>query len=331
MKRIVSGIQTTGNLHLGNYLGSIKNWVALQDKYETFLFLADLHAHTVKRTVEDIKSSSYEMIAAYIACGINPQKAIIFNQSNVPAHTELAWIFSCKTPIGWLNRMTQFKDKAGKDKEKASCGLYTYPVLMAADILLYKADIVPVGEDQKQHVELTRDIALAFNRFVGVDYFNAPSPLISGSGIRIMSLRDGRKKMSKTDESDMSRINLIDSSDLIAKKITKAKTDVIDKIYFDKENRPEIANLLSIYSSLSNQTIDKIVTQYENHGFAKFKEDLAELCVEKLTPISKEMNLLLSDKSYIHNILKIGVEKANQVANENIKSIKEMMGFVSCL
>ena len=330
IQRVVSGIQTTGNLHLGNYLGSIKNWVELQNNYETFLFLADLHAHTVKRTPEEIKEASYEVIAAYIACGINPQKAVIFNQSNVPAHSELAWILSCKTPIGWLNRMTQFKDKAGKDKEKASCGLYTYPILMAADILLYKADIVPVGEDQKQHVEITRDIAMAFNRFVGKEYFKEPEPLITGVAVRVMSLRDGTKKMSKTDESEMSRINLIDSSEEIEKKFAKAKTDSIDKIYYDKENRPEISNLLVLYSALSDQPIDKIITEYENHGFSKFKKDLAMLAVEKIAPISNEMNRLLSDKAYIHNILKIGVQKANEVANKNISEIKEFMGFISC-
>jgi tryptophanyl-tRNA synthetase len=330
MKKIVSGIQTTGNLHLGNYLGSIQNWVKIQDQYQSFLFLADLHAHTVKRNPSEIKEASYELIAAYIACGINPEKAIIFNQSNVPAHAELGWILGCKTPIGWLNRMTQFKDKAGKDKEKASCGLYTYPILMAADILLYKPDLVPVGEDQKQHVELTRDIAMAFNRFVEKDYFKAPEPVISGAGVRIMSLKDGTKKMSKTDESELSRINLIDSPEQISKKFMKAKTDSIDSIYYDKINRPEISNLMSIYSALSDLSVDQITQDFQGKGFASFKSNLAQLAVTKISPISTKINQYLSDKTYIHQILKQGVDKANLEASKTLKEIKEMMGYIIC-
>lgn len=329
MKRIVSGIQTTGSLHLGNYLGSIKNWVKLQDKYESYLFLADLHAHTVKREPSEIKEASYELIAAYVACGIDPEKAVIFNQSNVPAHTELAWILGCKTPIGWLNRMTQFKDKSGKDKEQASCGLYTYPVLMAADILLYKPDIVPVGEDQKQHIEITRDIAQSFNRFVNQDFFIPPEPMISGPGVRVMSLREGTKKMSKTDESDMSRINLIDSADDIAKKIMKSKTDSIEAIYYDKENRPEISNLISIFSAISGLPVEQIVSNYESKGFALFKKDLADSLIVHLGPISKSIKELLNEKSYIHSILSGGVTKANIVANKTLSEIKNMMGFIS--
>lgn len=329
MKKIVSGIQTTGRLHLGNYLGSIKNWINLQNEYLSYLFLADLHAHTVKRDIKEIEEASYELVAAYVACGIDYNKSVIFNQSNVAAHSELAWILGCKTPIGWLNRMTQFKDKAGKNKEKASCGLYTYPVLMAADILLYKPDIVPVGEDQKQHVELTRDIAQSFNRFVGVDYFNSPEPLITGPGVRIMSLRDGTKKMSKTDESDMSRINMTDLPEEIKKKILKAKTDSIEAIYYDKENRPEISNLISIFAALSQLSIKEIQTTYQNSNFSTFKKDLAELLIDQISPISKEIKHLLNNKDYIKSILKIGTDKASMEANRTIKEVKKLMGFIS--
>jgi tryptophanyl-tRNA synthetase len=328
MKKIVSGIQTTGKLHLGNYLGSIRNWLNLQNEYKSYLFLADLHAHTVKRDISEIKEASYELVAAYIACGIDYNKSVIFNQSNVPAHTELAWILGCKTPIGWLNRMTQFKDKAGKDKENASCGLYTYPVLMASDILLYKPDLVPVGEDQKQHVELTRDIAQSFNRFIGQDYFNAPEPLISGPGMRVMSLRDGKKKMSKTDESEMSRINLIDSSEDIAKKIMKAKTDSIDAIFFDKTNRPEVSNLISIYAAIAGENIEKVESIYQNSTFTIFKQNLTSLLIEHLNPITSELNKLLGDKKHIEELLKIGVEKANLEANKTIQEVKTLLGFV---
>ena len=329
MKRIVSGIQTTGNLHLGNYLGSIKNWVKLQDEYESYLFLADLHSHTVRREIAEVRNASYELVAAYIACGINHKKPVIFNQSNVPAHAELSWILSCKTPIGWLNRMTQFKDKAGKDKEKASCGLYTYPVLMAADILLYKPDIVPVGEDQRQHIEITRDIAGAFNRFVNQEYFTPPEAMITGPGIRVMSLKDGLKKMSKTDESDSSRINLIDSADEIVKKIMKSKTDSIEAIYFDKENRPEISNLITIFSAISDLPVKDIISTYESKGFALFKKDLAEALITHLSPISEDMRRLLDDKSYIHSILREGIVKANILANKTLGEVKDMMGFIS--
>jgi len=329
MKKIVSGIQTTGKLHLGNYLGSIKNWVTLQNEYQSYLFLADLHAHTVKRNISDVRDASYELVAAYIACGIDYNKSVIFNQSNVPAHAELAWILSCKTPIGWLNRMTQFKDKAGKDKEKASCGLYTYPILMAADILLYKPDIVPVGEDQKQHVEITRDIAQAFNRFIGKEYFKAPEPLISGPAVRVMSLRDGSKKMSKTDESDNSRVNLIDSPEDIERKILKAKTDSIESVYFDKENRPEISNLLSIYAAVSNKPITTIEKDYQHSSFSSFKRNLADLLVNHLKPIAAEINQLLNNKDSIDEILRVGVEKANIEANKTIKDIKEFLGFIT--
>ena len=291
--------------------------------------MADLHAHTVKREISEIRAASWELIAAYIACGIDHHKSVIFNQSNVPAHAELAWILACKTPIGWLNRMTQFKDKAGKDKEKASCGLYTYPVLMAADILLYKPDIVPVGEDQKQHVEITRDIAQAFNRFIDRDYFKAPEPLISGPAVRVMSLRDGSKKMSKTDESDMSRINLVDSAEDIEKKILKAKTDSIESIYFDKENRPEISNLISIYSAVTNKSIAMVEQDYQNSTFSSFKKDLATILIDHLNPITTEINQLLNNKDHIREILKSGVEKANIEANKTIGDIKELLGFIA--
>ena len=329
MKRILSGIQTSGRLHLGNYLGSIKNWVNLQDKYKCYLFLADLHSQTVKRDPKEILEASYETIASYIASGIDPDKSILFNQSSVPAHSELMWIFSCLTPIGWLNRMTQFKDKAGKDKEKASAGLYIYPILMAADILLYKPTLVPVGEDQKQHIELAREIAGAFNRFTKKEYFLLPEPLIMGNATRVMSLKDGKSKMSKSDSSDNSRINLVDDEDIIIKKFKKAKTDNFDKIFVDKELRPEITNLINIFSSFSGNDPSNIADEYSELGFAKFKGDLAELVAMKIAPISQEIKRLMADKGFLKKILKEGSQKANESAEIHLREIKQLFGFIT--
>jgi tryptophanyl-tRNA synthetase len=329
MSILVSGIQTSGSLHLGNYLGSIKNWVNIHKQYDSYLFLADLHSITVPQDPSFIRSCAYEVAAAYIASGISSDKATIFVQSSVPAHTELSWILSCVTSMGWLNRMTQFKDKAGKDKEKASLGLYSYPVLQAADVLLYKADIVPVGEDQKQHIELCRDIAAAFNRNVNKDYFNLPEPMIMKEGARIMSLRDGAQKMSKSDPSDNSRINLLDDQDTIYQKIKKSKTDSISEIYYDKENRPEVSNLFSIYAALSDRKIETIIDEFTGKTFSEFKSKLADLTVEVIGPISKEMRRILNSKDYLDNILSFGAEKANKIASQNIKEVKELVGFIS--
>jgi tryptophanyl-tRNA synthetase len=328
MKRIVSGIQPTGFLHLGNYLGSIKQWVELQKEYESFLFLADLHAITVPQDPEALRKSIRVTAATYIACGIDPNKSAIFAQSTVHEHAELGWILNCMTPIGWLNRMVQFKDKAGKDKEKASLGLYSYPVLQAADVLLYKADIVPVGEDQKQHIELARDIAGAFNRRVEQDYFPLPEPRIMGVATRIMSLRDGTKKMSKSDPSDYSRIHLNDDADTILKKFQKAKTDALPEITYDEENRPDLANLINIYSAITGLTKEQTVENYTGKGFAAFKKELAENVIEHINPITKELNDLLEDTVYIDNILKQGAVRAQNVASKHLKEVKELLGFL---
>lgn len=326
-KRLLSGIQTSGNLHLGNYLGAIKNWVDIYEDYDTFLFLADLHAITVPQDPKALRAASYEQVATYLACGLDPKKATIFVQSQ-GVHTELAWILSCYTPIGWLNRMTQFKDKAGENKEKSSAGLYTYPVLMAADILIYQPQIVPVGEDQKQHIELTRDIAMAYNRKHGLEFFTVPEPKIMGAATRVMSLRDGLKKMSKSDESDMARINLVDNADQISKKIMKAKTDSFSHISYDQKQRPEVSNLINIYAAFSNKTREQIVDLYANKGTADFKRDLAEVVTSALAPISKEIQKHLEDKSHLEAVLKDGAEKANKVAFETVKKVKELEGFL---
>jgi len=326
MKKIVSGIQTSGSLHLGNYLGSIKNWTKLQQNNENYLFLADLHSITVPQNSEDLQNSILEVAAAYLASGIDPKFSSIFQQSDVSAHSELAWILSCQTSMGLLNRMTQFKDKSGDNKEKASLGLYSYPVLMAADILIYNADIVPVGEDQKQHLELTRDIASSFNHNFKTLFFNLPEPLITG-GTRIMSLRDGTKKMSKSDGSDMARINLLDDADTITKKIKKAKSDAIENIYYDKQNRPEITNLLTIFATISDSTVESVVQAYQNKNFSKFKQDLAEVIIAKIVPISIEMKKMLNDKNHIISVLKSGADKANNTAQKNLDEVKKLVGF----
>ncbi len=331
-KKIFSGVQPTGNLHLGNYLGAIKNFVELQNEKENecIFCVVDLHAITVKQNPKELKKNIRETVATFIACGINPAQSIIFNQSMVSAHSEAAWILSCVSRIGWLNRMTQFKEKAGKDKEKASIGLYSYPVLMAADILLYDATHVPVGNDQKQHLELCRDIAQKFNNdFDAIDFLKVPEPLIQKQFSRIMSLKDGIKKMSKSDPSDLSRINLTDDKDQIINKIKKAKTDPlplpggIDNL----AERPEAENLLGIYSSLKNQNLEKSIIEFKGKNFSEFKEKLSETLIETIDPISKEIKKLLNDENYLDKILLEGSDKANKIASKKIKEIKDLVGF----
>jgi len=331
-KKIFSGVQPTGNLHLGNYLGAIKNFVDLNNDNDNkcIFCVVDLHAITVRQDPKKLKNNIRETVATFIASGINPKKSIIFNQSRVTAHAEGAWILSCVARMGWLNRMTQFKEKAGKDKEKASIGLYSYPVLMAADILLYDATHVPVGDDQKQHLELCRDIAQKFNNDFEVENFlQVPEPLIQKEFSRIMSLKDGSKKMSKSELSDFSRINLTDDKDQIINKIKKAKTDPLPMPQDIKEldERLEAKNLLGIYSSLTNSTLQNSVKNFSGKNFSEFKEGLAEELVNKIEPISKEIKKLLGDKKYLDEILLNGVEKANFIASKKIERIKEIVGF----
>ena len=331
-KKIFSGVQPTGNLHLGNYLGAIKNFVELNNdnQNECIFCVVDLHAITVKQDPRELKNNIRETVATFIASGIDPKKNIIFNQSRVAAHAEGAWILSCVARMGWLNRMTQFKEKAGKDKEKASIGLYSYPVLMAADILLYDATHVPVGDDQKQHLELCRDIAQKFNNDFEVENFlQVPEPLIQKEFSRIMSLKDGSKKMSKSELSDLSRINLTDDRDQIINKIKKAKTDTLPMPQDLEElnERFEAKNLLGIYSSLTNSTLQSSVKVFTGKNFSEFKEKLAEELVNKIEPISNEIKKLLGDKKYLDEILLDGVEKANFIASKKIERIKEIVGF----
>jgi len=331
-KKIFSGVQPTGNLHLGNYLGAIKNFVELNnvDNNKCVFCVVDLHAITIKQEPKKLKRNIRETAATFIASGIDPKKSIIFNQSMVPAHSEGAWILSCVSRIGWLNRMTQFKEKAGKDKEKASIGLYSYPVLMAADILLYDATHVPVGDDQKQHLELCRDIAQKFNNdFDAPEFLKVPEPLIQKEFSRIMSLKDGLKKMSKSDPSDLSRINLTDSKDEISNKIKKAKTDPMPmpSTSNDLSQRPEAENLLGIYSSLTGQNLEKSVKEFSGKNFSNFKEKLSEILIEKIEPISKEIKKLLNDEKYLDAILLEGSKKADKIASKKIREIKEFVGF----
>lgn len=331
MEKVFSGIQPTGNLHLGNYLGAILNWLDLQKKYQCLFGIMDLHAITVKQDRDVLRQNILLTVAIYIACGLDLKKAKIFVQSEVAQHSQLAWILSTITPLGWLNRMTQFKDKIGDDSAgNANLGLYSYPVLMAADILLYHTDIVPVGEDQKQHVELTRDIAQAFNRNFNIEYFKLPKPLIIKEVKRIMSLQDGAKKMSKSDPSEISRINLTDSADDISKKIKKAKTDSQSMIAYD-EDRREIYNLLNIFASFSQKNPQEIALQYENLGYGKFKNDLAEVVISKLAPISNEIKKLLNDQKFlqetVENSLDQGREYACQIAKKTCDEIHEIIGL----
>ena len=331
-KKIFSGVQPSGNLHLGNYLGAIKNFVELQNEKNTkcVYCIVDLHAITAKQDPKELRKSIRETLATFIASGLDSKKSIIFNQSSVSAHSEGAWILSCVARMGWLNRMTQFKEKAGKDKEKASVGLYAYPVLMAADILLYDTTHVPVGDDQKQHLELCRDIAQRFNNdFQVPNFFKIPEPLIQKHFSRIMSLKDGTKKMSKSDPSDLSRINLTDNKDKIINKIKKAKTDTMPMPNEEEnlKNRPEALNLLEIYSSLSNQSIEKSKNEFSGKNFSYFKEKLSNLLVEKIEPISKEVNRLLNEKKYLDEILLEGSKKANEFASKKIEEIKKIVGI----
>ena len=331
-KKIFSGVQPTGNLHLGNYLGAIKNFVDLNndDENDCIFCVVDLHAITVKQDPKELKNNIRETVATFIASGIDPKKSIIFNQSGVAAHSEGAWILSCIARMGWLNRMTQFKEKAGKDKEKASVGLYSYPVLMAADILLYDATHVPVGDDQKQHLELCRDIAQKFNNDFDQDNFlQVPEPLIQKEFSRIMSLKDGSKKMSKSELSDLSRINLTDDKDAIVNKIKKAKTDPLPMPSSVEElnQRLEAKNLLGIYSSLNNSSLQKTVETFSGKNFSEFKNQLSDLLVKKIEPISLEIKKLLNDQPYLDKILLEGVEKANSIASKKIDRIKEILGF----
>ena len=331
-KKIFSGVQPTGNLHLGNYLGAIKNFVELDNEKENdcIFCVVDLHAITLKQDPKVLKNNTRETVATFVASGIDPKKSIIFNQSRVTAHSEAAWILSCVARTGWLSRMTQFKEKAGKDKEKASVGLYSYPVLMAADILLYDTTHVPVGDDQKQHLELCRDIAQKFNNdFKIEDFFKVPEPLIQNEFSRIMSLKDGTKKMSKSELSDFSRINLTDAPDQIINKIKKAKTDPLPMPTSKEElkNRPEAKNLIGIYSSLTGLEIEKSINEFSGKNFSEFKENLAQVLVEKIEPISKEIKKLLSEKNFLDEILLDGYEKADKIASIKMKKIHEIIGF----
>ena len=331
-KKIFSGVQPTGNLHLGNYLGAIKNFVELSnDNNNSCIFcVVDLHAITITQDPNDLKNNIRETVATFLASGIDPKKSIIFNQSQVSAHAEAAWILSCTARMGWLNRMTQFKEKAGKDKEKASIGLYSYPILMAADILLYDATHVPVGDDQKQHLELCRDIAQKFNNDLKADdFFKVPEPLIQKEYSRIMSLKDGLKKMSKSEPSDSSRINLTDEKDQIINKIKKAKTDPLPMPSNVEElkKRPEAKNLIGIYSSLSDLSSEKVIEKFSGKNFSEFKKDLSQIVVDKIDPISSEIKKLLHEKDYLDKILSDGCEKADKIASQKIKKIHKILGF----
>ena len=328
--RIFSGVQPTGSLHLGNYLGAIRNWARLQDEFEAIYCVVDLHAVTAPHDPKELSRATREVTAGLIASGIDPVRSIIFNQSMVPEHAELSWLFSCVARLGWLNRMTQFKEKAGKNREQASVGLYAYPVLMAADILAYKATHVPVGEDQKQHLELTRDIAQSFNSTYRVDYFPLPEPQIFGSATRVMSLRDGTKKMSKSDESDYSRINMTDGADEIEQKIRKARTDP-DPLPESAEGlaeRPEALNLVSIYAALEDIEIEQVIQEYQGQGFSTFKKALADLAVVRLGPVGSEMKRLTAEPGEIDRILADGADRAAQLSRPIVAEVREIMGFL---
>ena len=330
MQRIFSGVQPTGNLHLGNYLGAIRNWVRLQDDYECLFCVVDLHAVTVWQDPEELKANTRSVTAAMLAAGIDAKKHIIFNQSQVPGHAELAWVFNCVARLGWLNRMTQFKEKAGKNKENASVGLYAYPNLMAADILLYKGTHVPVGEDQKQHLELVRDIAGKFNNDFGVDFFPIVEPLIFGAATRVMSLRDGTRKMSKSDPSELSRIDMTDDADAIAKKIRKAKTDPepLPENAKEFDARPEAANLMGIYAALADQDIADVCKEFGGKQFSEFKQALADLAVAKLGPIQDDMRRLIEDKAHVDAVLADGVERARAIAEPVLAEVHDIVGFL---
>ncbi len=337
--RVFSGMQPTGNLHLGNYLGAMLNWIKLQETHECIYCVVDMHAITMAQNPVELRKAILDVTAAYLACGLDPKRSIIFNQSQVAEHAELAWIFNCVARLGWLNRMTQFKDKAGKDKEQASVGLYVYPNLMAADILAYKATHVPVGEDQKQHLELARDIAGKFNvdfaeAIHGAghkgDFFPQPEPFIVGPATRVMSLRDGTKKMSKSDPSDLSRLNLTDDADTIARKIRKAKTDTdaLPSEVAGLKGRPEADNLAGIYAALSGEPVEKVLAQYGGGQFSKLKDALAELAVAKLAPIGAETARLQADTGYVEGILADGSTRARAISAPIVREVRKIIGFV---
>jgi tryptophanyl-tRNA synthetase len=338
-QRVFSGMQATGNPHLGNYLGAITKFVALQEQYNCIYCVVDLHAITVWQDPAELPKAIREVTASFIASGVDPRRNIIFNQSQVAEHAELAWVFNCVARIGWLNRMTQFKEKSGKDRENASVGLFAYPTLMAADILLYRATLVPVGDDQKQHVELTRDIAQKFNndyaesiraRGFGEAFFPLPEPLIQGPATRVMSLRDGTKKMSKSDPSDQSRINLTDDADTIALKVRRAKTDPepLPSEAKGLENRPEADNLVGIFAALANKSKDGVLSEFGGGQFSTFKTALADLTVSKLGPINSEMKRLIADPAYIDAVLANGATRAQAIAAETMKAVKDIVGFI---
>jgi len=328
-KLVFSGVQPTGNLHLGNYLGALKNFVKLQEKIECIYCVVDLHAITTFQDPKELRNNILETTAGFLATGLDSKKSIIFNQSSVSGHAELAWILNCVARIGWLNRMTQFKDKAGKDKEKASVGLYIYPNLMAADILLYKATHVPVGADQKQHLELCRDVAQKFNNDFKKNIFPLPEPLIQKNISRVMSLRDGMKKMSKSDESEYSRIDLKDSADDIVKKIKKAKSDsssIPDNLE-DLEKKPEALNLINIYSDLTSSSLEQSLNELKGKEYSYLKNKLSEILIEVICPVGKKIKKLLDDKTYLEKVLKEGTEKARNLAEDNLKEIRNAVGF----
>jgi len=328
--RTVSGIQPTGNLHLGNYLGAIKNWVKLQEQSECLFFLADLHAITVPNDPAELSANCRNMVAALVAAGVDTKKSILFNQARVPQHAELAWMLICNTPMGWLDRMTQFKEKSGKHKQRSSLGLYGYPVLQAADVLIYQATHVPVGEDQKQHLELARDIATKFNSDTGRDIFTLPEPYIGETAARIMSLRDGDAKMSKSDPSDLSRINMTDDDETIAKKIKKARTDAepLPEKWEELDGRNEAKNLLGIYAALDDSTPQAVLDQYAGKGFGDFKPALADLAVSKLSPIRDRYEELRQDKSAIDAILREGAERAQALAQPTVDQAYAALGLL---
>jgi tryptophanyl-tRNA synthetase len=328
--RIFSGIQPTGNLHLGNYLGAIRNWVALQEDFESIYCVVDLHAITVPQDPAQLRQSTREVTASLLAAGISPERSILFNQSRVPQHAQLAWVFNCVARLGWLNRMTQFKEKAGKNRENATVGLYAYPTLMAADILVYQATHVPVGEDQKQHLELTRDIAQAFNSAYGQDVFPLPEPQIFGSATRVMSLRNGQSKMSKSDESDYSRINMTDDADAIMQKIRKAKTDPepLPSEPAGLEGRPEADNLVGIYAALADCSVSDVLREFAGRGFGEFKPALAELAVTHLSPMGEKMRQLLETPEEIDHILDEGAARAEAIAAPIMDAVNDIVGFL---
>ncbi len=330
--RVFSGIQPSGGLTLGNYLGALKRFVEMQDAgtFETVYCMVDLHAITVWQDPEKLRRATRELCAGFIASGVDPERSILFNQSQVAQHAQLAWIFNCVARLGWMQRMTQFKDKAGKNAQNASLGLFAYPALMAADILAYHATHVPVGEDQKQHLELTRDIAIKFNNDFGVDFFPVTEPVIKGAATRVMSLRDGTKKMSKSDPSDMSRINMTDDADTIANKIRKARTDP-EPLPMEPEgleNRPEARNLVNIYAALADRSVDWVLAEVGGHQFSQFKPMLADLAVEKLSPISAEMARLMEDPAEIDRILGRGAERAREIAGPVLQKTYDIVGMV---